>query len=182
MRRVFLFLILLTIFPVRVLAAGAEPPMVPEIANEYMPENTENFSEGLFSILGDAFLLLQPAAREAGKSCIAAITTVLLLSLVGSVSPKGNSVRDLIGTLVLGTVLLTSLGTLIRLGKDTVEQISSYGRLLIPVMTGALAAEGGISGSASLYAGTMFFDAVLTTLISEAMIPMLYVANGSNSA
>lgn len=175
MRRLIILLILFCFLPVRVFATGAEAPELPEPATTYMPEDTENFLEGILSIMGDGIRLLQPAAASAAKCCLAAIATVLLLSITGTVSEKGSILRQLIGTLVLGSVLLSGMGRLIDLGRDTVVRISEYGKLLIPVMTGALAAEGGITGSAALYAGTMFFDAFLTLAISEWMIPMLYV-------
>jgi stage III sporulation protein AE len=61
------------------------------------------------------------------------------------------------------------------LGVDTVREISEYGRLLLPVMTASMAAQGGVTTSAALYAGTAFFDALLSGIISSVIVPMLYV-------
>ena len=49
--------------------------------------------------------------------------------------------------------------------------MSEYGKMLLPVMTSALAAQGGVTASAAIYAGTVVFDAVLTQLI----VPLIYV-------
>ena len=42
-------------------------------------------------------------------------------------------------------------------------------------MTAAMAAQGGVSSSAALYTGTALFDAVLSSLISRLLVPMVYL-------
>ena len=64
---------------------------------------------------------------------------------------------------------------LMSLGTETVTEISEYGKLLIPVMTAALSAQGGTVTSAALYTGTVFFNAVLTGFITWFMIPAVYI-------
>jgi len=58
---------------------------------------------------------------------------------------------------------------------DTVSELSDYGKMLLPVMAGAHAAQGGVTASAALYAGTMIFDALLGKIISQLMVPMVYM-------
>ncbi len=82
---------------------------------------------------------------------------------------------NLAGTGVLAAAMLGSTKAMIRLGTDTVRQLSDYGKLLFPVMTSALAAQGGVTSSAALYAGTALLDAVLSSLISSLLIPMVYL-------
>jgi len=47
--------------------------------------------------------------------------------------------------------------------------------LLLPVMTTALAAQGGVTSSTALYAGTALFNTVLSNLISHLLVPILYI-------
>ena len=61
------------------------------------------------------------------------------------------------------------------MGIDTVKEVSDYGALLLPVMTSALAAQGGISASAGLYTGTAFFSTLLSWSISSFLRPLLYI-------
>ena len=68
-----------------------------------------------------------------------------------------------------------SSNALIRLGADTVVEINEYGKLLLPVLTGALAAQGGVTKSTAVFAGTAGFMAILGTLISALLIPMTYL-------
>ena len=56
-----------------------------------------------------------------------------------------------------------------------IDEISNYGKLLLPVMTAALAAQGGITGSAALYSGTVLFDSFLGQLIARFITPMIYL-------
>jgi len=71
--------------------------------------------------------------------------------------------------------LLQRTNTLVHLGVDTIDEISNYGKLLLPVMTAAMAAQGGITGSAVLYSGTVLFDSVLGHLIARFITPMIYL-------
>ena len=74
----------------------------------------------------------------------------------------------------VATMLLESTHSLIRLGMETVQELSQYGKLLLPVMTAALAAQGGVGTGTTLYGGTAVFDAVLSSLIARILAPMLY--------
>ena len=42
-------------------------------------------------------------------------------------------------------------------------------------MTTAMAAQGGVTASAAIYAGTALFDSVMSSLISRLLIPMVYL-------
>jgi len=43
------------------------------------------------------------------------------------------------------------------------------------VMTAALAAQGGATGATALYAGTALFDTVLSSIITNLLVPMVYM-------
>jgi stage III sporulation protein AE len=81
----------------------------------------------------------------------------------------------LTGAIALAFLFLEPVSTLIQLGADTVQQISDYSKLLLPVMTTALAAQGGTTTSAALYTGTAFFNALLTTVIANVIVPTIYL-------
>jgi stage III sporulation protein AE len=79
------------------------------------------------------------------------------------------------GVLSVAGVLLGSANTLISAASSTVHEISSYGKLLLPVMTAAVAAQGGTASSAVIYTGTAFFDALLGAMLSNFIVPMVYL-------
>lgn len=184
MRGLAFFLILLFLIPFQVNAAD-QTPTVPPGGEKYMPENTESFGQGLLEILTDAAKLLLPAAKDAAKSCAKLLATALLLSIASQT--KGSTIKTnaLVGSLSISALLLSTTTSMIGLASQTVQQLSDYGKMLIPIMTGALAASGGGGTAVSLYTGTVVFDSILSSFISILLLPMvqLYlVLSVANSA
>lgn len=175
MRKTILVILILISLAVPVQAMELTAPTVPEAGQQLMPEDTESFGEGLWQIIKDAIALLEPQLAESCGVCLSIFGTVLLLSLFQSVSGMAERVVKLITALMFGTLLLSSANSLIWLASKTVTQISDYGKLLLPVMTAAVAAQGGAATSAALYTGTALFDAVLSTVISKLLVPIVYI-------
>ncbi len=175
MRRIFLCLLILQLCVQPVLAMDMAAPEAPESAQEYMPQTANTFSEDLWYILKTALHTLRPGIAEASGVCLSIVAVVLLVSLLENLTGNGKSVVDLVGTLGIGGLLFGSLNTLIHLGVDTIGELTQYGKLLLPVMTAAMAAQGGISSSGALYTGTAFFGAVLSSLIHNIAVPLLYI-------
>ena len=48
-------------------------------------------------------------------------------------------------------------------------------KLLIPVMTSAMAAQGGVTGATSVYTTTVIADGVMSALISNILVPGIYI-------
>lgn len=156
-------------------ASELTAPQLPGEAAERMPEQTQSFGEGLLEIMEGALLHLRPDLKEACRVSLTVIAAVLLLSLLQTIPSRVGWTADLTGTVVIATTLLQSANSMIHLASDTIQQLSDYGKLLFPVMTSALAAQGGVGASAALYAGTALFDAVLGSLISGALMPGVYL-------
>ena len=175
MRKLILLFLITASLIMPVQAMDFTAPQVPDSAQEYMPEDTESFSEGLWFVLKSAISKLQPSLAEAAGVCLSLVAVVLLLSLLQSFSNSAKRVSQLVGTLGISLLLIKPAKSMISLGVETVIAISNYGKLLLPVMTGALAAQGGTTSSAALYTGTALFDAVLTAIISNIIVPMLYI-------
>lgn len=185
MKRAWILLPLLLLLALPVRAETFTAPAAPESAQSLMPEQTENFGSALLEMVRSALLAAQPALAEASVTAVALIAVMLLTALLRTM-PHGELPAVELGSAVAaGMLLLRPANTLIRLGAGTVQEMSEYGKLLVPVMTSALAAQGGATASAALYAGTAFFDALLSTAIAKLIVPMLYiflclsVANGA---
>ena len=175
MRRFILLILIagLLITPVRAMEFTA--PNVPEGAEEYMPADTESFSEGLWYVIKTAIAKLQPSITEAAGICLSLIAVTLLISILQFSAENAKITIMLAGTLSISVLLILPANSLITLGTETVRQLSDYEKLLLPVLTAALAAQGGVTTSAALYAGTAAFNAVLSTVISRLITPMLYI-------
>ena len=175
MKKLIFVILMLFVLAVPVSAAEITAPEVPESGAELMPVDTASFGDALMEMLQKAILRIRPDLAEASKVSLAVIAAVMMVSLLQTFSGSVKTVADLAGTTAIAAVLLLSANSLIRLGAETVTEISEYGKLLLPVMTAAMAAQGGITASAALYTGTAIFDTVLSSLISKLLVPMVYL-------
>ena len=175
MKRIVMLAVLVALLAVPVKAADLTAPEAPESARPLMPAETESFSEGLWQILTRALTDLRPEVGEAAKLCLGVVAVCMIASVVTRLPGSRESVSELAACLGVGLMLLSSSNTMIRLASDAVTELSEYGKLLLPVLTGALAAQGAAGTAAALYGGTAAFDGLLCALIVKVMIPMVYM-------
>lgn len=175
MKKLLMIAIFVAVFIISVSASEIEAPEAPQSAQRYMPEETESFSEGVLYIVKAAIAEFQPELASAGEICLALIAVTLLTAIIQNFPGGTAKVVDWTGSVVIGLLLLQPSNAMIQLGTETVSELSDYGKLLLPVMTTALAAQGGITSSAALYTGTALFSAILTNLIKKLIVPLIYI-------
>ena len=175
MRFIISLILLLTMIPMPVSALEIQAPKVPKAAEEMMPEETASFGAGLLELLRKGLMKIRPDLEDAAQSCLSIVAGVMLVSLTKAVSGCASQAADLAGTVIVAAPLLTNMDALIRLGSNTIAELSDYGKLLFPVMTSALAAQGGGATSAVLYTGTVAFDMVLSNMISKFLVPLVHI-------
>ena len=134
----------------------------------------QSFTEAVLEILGDAVAHFQPDLREAAGACLAVLAAVAALSML-TMLPGKKTGAQLAGAMLVATILLEPAHALITLGADTVQELSEYEKLLLPVLTASMAAQGGVGTSAALYAGTAACNAVLSDLTARWLAPMIYM-------
>ena len=117
----------------------------------------------------------RPDLNEAVKVCLGIIAAGMTVSMIRFAPSGTDRAADIAGTVAISGMFLSAAGALINLGAQTVQEVSQYGKLLLPVLTTALAAQGGITTSSALYVGTALFDAILSSLVSKALVPMIYL-------
>lgn len=175
MKKLILVLLLLSGLVAPVRAEELEAPAVPNSVQDLMPPDTESFGEGLLYVLKSAIATLQPEIAQGCGICLSVLAVTLLTSVVSGYSGGSKRITELAGAVAVACLLLGNANILIADGADTVRQLSEYGKLLLPVMATAMAAQGGISASAAIYTGTAVFDGILCGLISGIMVPMIYI-------
>ena len=175
MRRFLIFITIFIAFAVPVQASEYTAPEVSDQAQEFMPEDTQSFSEGLWYVFKQALARLQPSMAEAASICLSLFAVVILVSILDTFSESASPITRLVGTLVIALLLIKPSNAMISLATKTVASISDYGKLLLPVMTATLASQGGTSTSATLYTATAMMDSVLSSAITKIMIPMVYI-------
>lgn len=150
-------------------------PEVPDHAQGLLPEDRDTFAEGLWYVIRTAFDFVQPDIAQCGRVAISVLAVAILIGLLQSQDGPGKQMVGLAGCVAVGLILLQPVGAQIANAQDTVSQLSEYGKLLLPVMTAALAAQGGAATSAALYGATIAFDAILSGLIRILLMPMVYI-------
>ena len=175
MKKLILIMLLLTFTTMPVSAEEITAPAAPDNALELMPAQRSTFGEDLWYVFKSAVAKLQPDIAQAGGVCLSVIAAVLLTSLLDSFPGMSKSVSELAVTVLVACLLLGSANSLVSEAVDTVRELSDYGKLLLPVLTTAMAAQGGVTGSTALYTGTAVFDAVLSALVAAVLVPMIYI-------
>lgn len=175
MRKTVIIFFLICLLPITVSAADFTAPEAPAAAEKYMPEEVSSFGADLWYVVKTALGELRPHVKEAAGICVSLIAVTLLISVLHSFTSGAQQVVDLVGTLTTALLLTSPASTLIQLGVETVRELSQYGKLLLPVMTAAMAAQGAPTTSAALYAGTALFNTMLTGAISGLAIPLIYI-------
>ena len=175
MKRLLMLLILLVSLIMPVSAMDFTAPSAPPDAEELMPVQTESFGQGLWTVIKAGIEKFAPELTAAAGSCMAMIAVVLLSSVLNATPGNSKKVVRYVTVLALTTIMLGQANTLINLCADTVRQISDYGKLLLPVMTAALAAQGGTTEATALYAGTALFNTILSSIISKLLIPLVFI-------
>lgn len=175
MKHILMIFLLIIVLAVPVSAQELTAPTVPDQAKKFMPSDQKNFGEGFLEVVQDALLYVRPDLKEAATVCMSLVAVMLALSLLHTFPGASEKTVNLAGNTGIALILLRSTDSLVNLASTTIAEISEYGRLLLPVMTAALAGQGGVSTSAALYAGTAFFDALLTSVIRNLLTPAVYL-------
>lgn len=175
MRKWIVCLALLAALCMPVKALDLTAPEVPSAGAEFMPREVESFPDALLEIFWDAVSGFRPDLREAALSGLGILAAVLTLSLLSFFPGHRKGTVELAGALAVGTLLLQASNSMIALGADTVRQLSEYGKLLLPVLAAALAAQGGVTSAAVMYTGTAAFDALLSSFVSRGLVPAVYL-------
>ena len=174
MRIVIILLLVAALLQFPVFAMEYTAPEAPDDALELMPEGVNSFGKDLWTVITAAFVKLKPSVAQALGVCGSVFLTAMLLSLLKTLPGKASQVTELVGVLAISALLLGQTDSMITLARETIYQLSEYGKLLLPVMAAAMASQGGLTSSSALYAGTVVFDTVMTTAIEKVMVPMVY--------
>lgn len=175
MKRVIYTIVLLSFFVIPVKASEFSSKSIPEEAQTYITENPSVFWCDIKQVVSDAMKELRPNVNRAASTCLKVIAVTLLGSIVSQFSSTAKFSCRLVVIISTSLLLLHSSKSLMELGENTVQEISEYGKLLLPVLTGSLAAQGAFTTSTALYTGTALFSSVLNMVVSKILIPILYL-------
>ena len=175
MRKIIILLLLMPLLVFSVSGEEFTAPAPPDSVADLVPAQTESFGKDLWKVFLSALEAAQPEMVGSAKACLGIVGILLLVSILGQIPGQNPWVLEFGAGIGIAVLLLGRSGSMIRLASETVEELNAYGKLMLPVLTAALSAQGGITSAAALYAGTVALDAVLSSLICNILVPAVYV-------
>lgn len=174
MKRLLMLIMIIGFLIIPVSAAEFSKPAPPESVEKYMPNESVSFGKDLWHIFRSVLSDVAPEISGAMNICASVIVVQLLIAIVSSFSGVANKSVNIVAVVTVSALLIAPSRALITVGNETITSISEYNKVLYPVMTAALVSQGGTSTAATLYAGTVTLDTLLTIIISKVITPMLY--------
>lgn len=157
------------------LPVGAlEAPSPPAEAALLMPQPTERTDKALWSMVTQAVQKLRPDFAQASKVCTGIVVVCAASGLAVNLRETMEKPVNLAGTGAISGFFLGNAQSLILLGAETIQSLSHYGKLLLPVMCTALAAQGNVGTAGALYTGTAVVCTFVGRILSGSMVPLLY--------
>lgn len=141
--------------------------------------NGLDFSEGLNKILRDISSKLGAIVRKGISSAATIIVIGILTSLAETLheslsSGATPSYIPMIGTIAISAVAVTDVGSFLKLGSETITELSTFSKVLLPTLTAASAASGAFTSAAVKYAATALFIDVLITIAERFIVPLIF--------
>ena len=176
-----LALLLLTL-PVR----GAElPPEVeqalPREAGQLLKDvdhwDVNSFPEGLCAIWNHLRKDVNTVLRRQTRGAVSVLLVAVLCGLVsGFQKGVGDESRFLpmAGGLAVTALTAGSLDSLMGAGTAVMEQMNTFSKALLPTLSAAVAASGGIVSASVRQVATIFFVDLLLSLIRGLLLPLVY--------
>lgn len=145
------------------------------LLEDISPETGGDFGKSLWKLVTDVLSDLHTPLREALETGGRMLAVLLLCALCEGLEPGfAAPAARLGGAFGLTAVCAGSLEGMLSLATGTLDRIGDFTTLLMPVLSAALTASGGITGGTALYVGSMLFFDVLVRLIKGLLIPMTY--------
>jgi len=138
------------------------------------PLSPGNAADGAGSILKNALPDTAEALRSTLRSAAAMLAVVVLCGMAaqteGGVSERTARLAGTLGILLIGT---TGLRSVLGVGKETLEELQSFSKLLMPPLAAAAAAGGAPTAATALSAAAMLVSDVLMTAIDRLLAPLV---------
>ena len=92
-------------------------------------------------------------------------------AVFGDYAPFGVA---LVGALAVTAIAAADANSLIGMGREAIEYMDSFSKLLLPAVTAAASAAGSPGGAVARQLATMLFSDLLITLINRVLLPLVY--------
>ena len=116
--------------------------------------------------------------RENVSGAVLLLGVVLLCAMVDdlhhAVDSDGRNYVVMAGALVITLMAAGRIRSLMEVGAETIEQLGVFSKALLPTLSAAVAAGGGIASAGVRQVLTVLFTDVLISAIRGLLLPMVY--------
>ena len=143
-------------------------------------EEGMDLEDGIQAILDTGSGQVSGILRKALRSGVLLLAVVLLCGLAeglysGVGGGDGPDLVSMVGAMAVAAVAVADANSLIGMGREALENMETFSKLLLPAVTAAAAAAGTPSSAAARQLATMLFSDVLMTVITSLLLPLLYL-------
>lgn len=175
MKYFILTVALIFMLTIPVNATEITAPSAPGSVEDLLQYETSSFSDGLWHMLRAVLEKIMPNIIQCSRICISLVAISVIIAIFSGFHEKKQLLVQIAGTVLVAGLLFAPTQTLIQDAADMLMQLSEYEKLLLPAMAAALAAQGGIQTSSTLYMATAFLNAFLSKVISNILLPFVYL-------
>ena len=153
----------------------ALPAAAEEITEEL--EDPASLSEGLSRLWDRALGYVEEAVRQSIGGGVVLLAAAVLCALTEEcMDAAGGKVHfvPMAGALAITLAAAGSVKTMMGLGQETVEELNTFSKALLPTLSAAVAASGGIISASVRQVATIFFVDLLLSLIRGLLLPLVY--------
>lgn len=149
----------------------------------YSPAARTDPGEAILAIIKWASGLSVSTLREAVQTASLLLTAALVCQLVSQSVPDDQlHIQAMTGALAITLLFATNMKSMLGLAASVLDEMEAYSKLLLPVMCGAAAASGSLTGAGSLYMASSLFFSLLTSLVRSLLVPLVYAFIGLAAA
>ncbi|MCL2401325.1 MAG: stage III sporulation protein AE [Oscillospiraceae bacterium] len=138
-----------------------------------------NVDRGLSRLLASVRQRAGNILRSGLRDAVLIILIAILCSLVSTTfGGAGANYAVLAGVLAIAAVSVTSANSFIGLGRQTLNELDAFSKMLLPALTGAAASSGAITSAAAKYAATVLFMNIMIMISNGIIMPLIlaYIA------
>jgi stage III sporulation protein AE len=138
--------------------------------------STSTLEDGLLKLLSEAASLFPGSLGEGLRTGAAIAAVAALCAVAASVSDdRTDRYVRLAGVLSIAVLTIVGMNSLLAAGRETVAQMNTYNKALLPTLATAGAAAGKPASSIFRQAATVFTADLLLQLYDRLLYPLLYI-------
>jgi stage III sporulation protein AE len=109
------------------------------------------------------------------KGGMAVLLVPIFCSVAGALyDEKLPDAITLVGALSIAALCLRGTGSFIGLGRELVDELDAFSKVLLPTLAAAAASGGAVTSSAAKYAAASMFIELLVNMANSVIIPLIY--------